>query len=61
MTKYFSLFTTALIVFFVSLTIASWNFLLMVCHLAFALFNLPFDSWERAKEIEQRVVEEGTD
>lgn len=61
MIKFLSLVHTMLIVFVVSFTMATWNFLVLTCHYLYVIFSLPTDSWTRAKQIEQKLAEEGTD
>ena len=34
---------------------------MMTLRFAYAIFSLPVDSWARAKEIEQKLAEEGAD
>lgn len=61
MTKFLGLVYTTLIVFVVSFIMATWNFLVVMVHYLHVIFSLPVDSWIRAKQIEQKLAEEGTD
>lgn len=48
----------ATIVFWVTLAMATWNLFMMFCEYAYLVFSLPVDSWERAKVIGQRLIDE---
>lgn len=61
MTKTLGLIHTTLIVFVVSFIVSIWNYFLVTLSFLHAVFDLPTDAWERAKEIEKRLAKEGTD